>query len=59
MQHLETCLLIAEADSVLCHLVMFLTVETYGQNLAKSQKVNELIDCLHFVYKMFFPMKEY
>ena len=45
MQHLETCLLIAEADSVLCHLVMFLTVETHGQNLAKSQKVNELIDC--------------
>ena len=25
MQHLETCLLIAEADRVLCHLVMFLT----------------------------------
>ena len=23
MQHLETCLLIAEADRVLCHLVMF------------------------------------
>ena len=26
MQHLETCLLIAEADRVLCHLVMFLSV---------------------------------
>ena len=26
MQHLETCLLIAEADKVLCHLVTFLTV---------------------------------
>ena len=26
MQHLETCLLIAEADGGLCHLVMFLTV---------------------------------
>ena len=26
MQHLETCLLIAEADRVLCHLGMFLTV---------------------------------
>ena len=26
MQHLEACLLIAEADSVLCHLVMFFTV---------------------------------
>ena len=26
MQHLETCLLIAEADRVLCHLVMVLTV---------------------------------
>ena len=26
MQHLETCLLIAEADGVLCHLVMFLSV---------------------------------
>ena len=25
MQHLETCFLIAEADRVLCHLVMFLT----------------------------------
>ena len=25
MQHLETCLLMAEADRVLCHLVMFLT----------------------------------
>ena len=25
MQHLETCLLIAEADRVLCHLVMLLT----------------------------------
>ena len=23
MQHLETCLLIAEVDRVLCHLVMF------------------------------------
>ena len=26
MKHLETCLQIAEADRVLCHLVMFLTV---------------------------------
>ena len=26
MQHLETCLLIAEIDRVLCHLVIFLTV---------------------------------
>ena len=26
MQHLETCLLTAEADRVLCHLVMVLTV---------------------------------
>ena len=26
MQYLETCLLTAEADRVLCHLVMFLTV---------------------------------
>ena len=26
MQNLETCLLIAEADRVLCHLIMFLTV---------------------------------
>ena len=26
MQHLEACLLIAEAGSVLCHLVMFFTV---------------------------------
>ena len=26
MQHLETCLLIAEADRVLCHLVLFLNV---------------------------------
>ena len=26
MQHLETCLLIAEADRVLCQHVMFLTV---------------------------------
>ena len=25
MQRLKTCLLIAEADRVLCHLVMFLT----------------------------------
>ena len=30
MQHLETCLLIAEADRVLCHLVMFLTVFFYS-----------------------------
>ena len=29
MQHLETCLLIAEADRVLCHFVMFLTVFFY------------------------------
>ena len=29
MQHLETCLLIAEADSVLCHLVMAFTVFFY------------------------------
>ena len=26
MQPLETCLLIAEADRVLCHVVIFLTV---------------------------------
>ena len=26
MQHLDTCLLIAEVDRVLCHLVIFLTV---------------------------------
>ena len=26
MQHLETCLPIAEADRVLCHLVMFFIV---------------------------------
>ena len=26
MEHLETCLLIAETDRVLCHLVMVLTV---------------------------------
>ena len=26
VQHLETCLLIAEVDRVLCYLVMFLTV---------------------------------
>ena len=26
MQHLETCLLITEANRVLCHLVMFLIV---------------------------------
>ena len=29
MQHLETSLLIAEADRVLCHLAMFLTVLFY------------------------------
>ena len=29
MQHLETCLLIAEVDRVLCHLVMFFTVFLY------------------------------
>ena len=29
MQHLETSLLIAEADRVLCHLVMFLTTFLY------------------------------
>ena len=29
MKHLETCSLIAEADRVLCHLVMFLTVFFY------------------------------
>ena len=29
MQHLETCLLIAEADRVLCHLVMLFTVFFY------------------------------
>ena len=26
MQHLQTCLLIAKADRVLCHLVIFVTV---------------------------------
>ena len=26
MQHLETCLPIAEADRVLCHLVIFFTL---------------------------------
>ena len=29
MQHLETCLLIAKADRVLCLFVMFLTVFFY------------------------------
>ena len=29
MQHLETCLLIAEVDRVLCHLVMFLNCLFY------------------------------
>ena len=29
MQHLETCLLIAEADRFLCHLIMFLTAFFY------------------------------
>ena len=29
MQHLETCLLIAEVDRVLYHLVMFFTVFLY------------------------------
>ena len=29
MQHLETCLLIAKADRVLCHPVMFQTVFFY------------------------------
>ena len=29
MQHLKTCLMISEADRVLCHLVMFLTVFFY------------------------------
>ena len=29
MQHLETCLLIAEADRVLCHLVILLPVFSY------------------------------
>ena len=29
MQHLETCLLIAEADRVFCHLALFLTVFFY------------------------------
>ena len=30
MQHLETCLLIAEANRMLCHLVMVLTVFFHG-----------------------------
>ena len=36
MQHMETCSLIAEADRVLCHLVMFLTVFFYWMYKMKS-----------------------
>ena len=36
MQHLNTCSLIAEADRVLCHLVMFLTVFFYWMYKMKS-----------------------
>ena len=36
MQHLETCLLIAEAVRVLCHLVMFLTLFFYWMYKMKN-----------------------
>ena len=42
MQRLETCLLIAEADRVLCHLLMFLTVFFY---LIHKMKYSCYQDC--------------
>ena len=51
MQRLETCLLIAEADRVLCHLVMF---ETAFSHLMYEMKYSCYQDCsvIHgwFVY---------
>ena len=47
MQRLETCLLIAEADRVLCHLVMFLTVFVYLMyNMKYSCYEKQLLVCL-------------
>ena len=42
MQRLETCLLIAEADRILCHLVMSLTVFFY---LMFQRAANKIILC--------------
>ena len=44
MQRLETCLLIAEADRVLCHLVMFLTV--FSTRCTKwNRAANKIVLC--------------
>ena len=54
LQHLETCLLIAEADRVLCHLVMFLTVFFYWKYKMKDS-CYEVSSVIHgwFVYCAF------
>ena len=54
MQHLETCLLIAEADRLLCHLVVFLTlfflldVRNEIQLLSRFFSKSWLVCLLHF-----------
>ena len=52
MQRLETCLLIAEADRILCHLVMSLTVFFYLMFQGAANKIilcNSWLVCLlHF-----------
>ena len=55
MQHLETCLLIAEAERVLCHLVMFfnclflLGVQNEIQLLSRLFCNSWLVCLLHFM----------
>ena len=64
MQHLDTCSLIAEADRVLCHLVMFLTVFFYWiilhneiQLLSRFFCISWLVCLLRFCLRNAPPVK--
>ena len=52
MQHLETCLLIAEADRVLCNLVMLFTVFFYWMCKMKYSRYQDS-SVIWFVYCAF------
>ena len=57
MQHLETCSLIAEADRVLCHVVMFfnclflLDVQNEIQLLSRFFYISWLVCSLSFCFR--------
>ena len=51
MQHVENCLLIPEANRVLCHLPMFLTAffhRTYKMKYSSYQDSSVILGCFFF-----------